>query len=102
MKRDLLLHREANTCRLCEVTRCEEKLALFVQNASKIKVKLFLDTMSASGVGGGGGGMVLLILNFSTGRKWVLGLIFRPLYPGRVPGASRDGVVVFLEMRKWI
>jgi hypothetical protein len=98
MKRDLLLHRDANTCRLCEVTRCEEKLALFVQNASKIKVKLFLDTMSASGVGG----MVLLILNFSTGWKWVLGLIFRPLYPGRVPGASRDVVVVFLEMRKWI
>jgi hypothetical protein len=64
-KRDLLPHREANTCRLCEASRLEEKPALFVQNASKIKVKLSLDTNSASR---GNRGMVPLIRNFST--RW--------------------------------
>jgi hypothetical protein len=86
MERDLLPHREANTCRLCEVTRCAEKPAQFVQKTSKIKAKLSLDAMSASR---GSSGIVPLILNFSARWKWVLGLTFRPLYPGRVPGASR-------------
>jgi hypothetical protein len=63
MERDLLPHREANTCRLCEMTRCAEKPAHFVQSASKIK--LSLDAMSACGRNSG---VVPLILNFST--RW--------------------------------
>jgi len=65
MERDLLSHRETNTCRLCNMTRCAEKSAQFVQNASKIKVKLSLDAMSASRRSSG---IVPPIRNFST--RW--------------------------------
>jgi len=97
MERDLLSHRETNTCRLCKVTRCAEKSAQFVQNANKVKVKLSLYAITTSRRSSG---IVPPILNFSTRWKWVVGLTFRSLYRRRVPGASGT-VWSFLEM-KWL
>jgi len=65
MERDLLSHRETNTCRLCKVTRCAEKSAQFVQNANKVKVRLSLYAITTSRRSSG---IVPPILNFST--RW--------------------------------